>query len=80
MTETLDLREQIARIDQMLADHDRNRMQVDQLAADRDRKRQEMKLAPWQLVLAGVTTGAGLMAAGAGLFAAGGVYLKMFGS
>ena len=47
----LDIREQIARIDQLLA--------------DRDRKRQEVKLAPWQLALTGMTTGAALFAAGA---------------
>jgi hypothetical protein len=52
---------------------------IDRTFADRDRKRQEIGFAPWQLILAGVTTGAGLMAAGAGLFAAGGVYLKLFG-
>jgi hypothetical protein len=68
----LDLREQIARID-------REQAHLAQLQADRDRKRQEMALAPWQLILAGVTAGAGLMAAGAGLFAAGGVYLKFMG-
>jgi len=53
--ESLDIREQIAHIDQMLAD-----------AA---RKRQEIKFAPWQLVLAGMTAGAGFMAAGAAIFA-----------
>lgn len=49
--ETLDLREQIAHIDQMLAD-----------AA---RKRQEIKLAPLALALSGMTAGAALFAAGA---------------
>jgi hypothetical protein len=47
----IDLREKLAHIDQMLA--------------DRDRKRQEIRLAPWQLVLSGMTTGAALFAAGA---------------
>ena len=51
-TETpLDIREKLAHIDQMLADH--------------DRKRQEIKLAVWQIVLASLTTGAALFAAGA---------------
>jgi hypothetical protein len=48
---SLDIREKLAHIDQMLADH--------------DRKRQEIRLAPWQLVLAGMTSGAALFAAGA---------------
>ena len=48
---SLDIREKLAHIDQMLADH--------------DRKRQEVRLAPWQLVLAGMTSGAALFAAGA---------------
>jgi hypothetical protein len=47
----LDLREKLARIDQMLADH--------------DRKRQEIRLAPWALVIAGMTAGAAFFAAGA---------------
>jgi len=53
--EPLDMREQLAHIDQMLAD-----------AA---RKRQEIRFAPWQLALAGMTAGAGFMAAGAAIFA-----------
>jgi len=48
---SLDIREKLAHIDQMLADH--------------DRRRQEIRLAPWQLVLAGMTSGAALFAAGA---------------
>ena len=48
---SLDIREKLAHIDQMLADH--------------DRKRQEIRLAPWQLVLAGMTSGSALFAAGA---------------
>jgi hypothetical protein len=47
----LDIREKLAHIDQMLADH--------------DRKRQEIKLAPWGLVVGAMTTGAALFAAGA---------------
>jgi hypothetical protein len=46
----LDIREKLAHIDQMLADH--------------DRKRQEIRLAPWQLACVGMTTGAALFAAG----------------
>ena len=46
----LDIREKLAHIDQMLADH--------------DRKRQEIRLAPWQLAIAGMTAGAAFLAAG----------------
>jgi hypothetical protein len=70
----LDIREKLARIDQMLADHDRNRAQVDQLRADHDRKRQEVKLAPWQIAFAGMTAGAALFASGA---AVGGLLTKV---
>jgi hypothetical protein len=45
----IELREKLAHIDQMLADH--------------DRKRQEISLAPWQLALGGMTTGAAFFAA-----------------
>jgi len=58
----LDVREKLAHIDQMLADH--------------DRKRQEIRMAPWQLIL---TSAAGLMAAGAALFAAGAAFIKLIG-
>jgi hypothetical protein len=71
---TLDLREQIVRIDQMLAEHDRNRAQTEQLFADRDRKRQEIRWAPWQVAFTGMTAGAALFAAGA---AAGGLFVKL---
>jgi len=47
----IDLREKLAHIDLMLADH--------------DRKRQEIKLASWQIVLTSVAAGAALFAAAA---------------
>jgi hypothetical protein len=47
----IDIREKLAHIDQVLADH--------------DRKRQEIALAPWQLALTSMGTGAALFAAGA---------------
>ncbi|QYE37259.1 hypothetical protein KZX46_21750 (plasmid) [Polymorphobacter sp. PAMC 29334] len=53
--EPLDLREQIARIDQLLAD-----------AA---RKRQEVRIAPWQIVVTSLGAGAAIFAAGAGFIA-----------
>jgi hypothetical protein len=71
----LDIREKLAHIDQMLADHDRSRAHIDQLAADHDRKRQEMRLAPWQIAFAGMTAGAALFASGA---AVGGLLTRAF--
>jgi hypothetical protein len=74
MNEELDMRERLARIDAALAQHDRNRMQIGQLEAER---RQEIRFAPWQLIL---IAAAALMAAGAGIFAAGGAFLKSMGA
>lgn len=45
---------------------------IDQLQADAARKRQEIRLAPWTLVLSGMTTGAALFASGA-------AFMKLFG-
>jgi hypothetical protein len=52
--DSIDLREKLAHIDQMLADH--------------DRKRQEIKLAPWQMALTFMTAGAALFAAALAFF------------
>jgi hypothetical protein len=49
----IDLREKLAHIDLMLADH--------------DRKRQEIKLAPLLAAIAGMTAGAALLVAGAAI-------------
>jgi hypothetical protein len=68
-----DLREKLAHIDQMLADHDRSRAHIEQLAADRDRKRQEITYAPWIAIFTG-------MGAGAAFFAAGAAFVKILGS
>jgi hypothetical protein len=46
----LDIREKLAHIDLLLAQHDRTR--------------QEMRFAPWTIAFAGMTSGAALMAAG----------------
>jgi len=54
--EQLDIREKLAHIDQMLADH--------------DRKRQEITYEPWKVMIAGMTAGAVFLAADAALFAA----------
>jgi hypothetical protein len=50
VSEEIDVREKLAHIDLMLADH--------------DRKRQEIRLAPWQVAFLGMTSGAALFAAG----------------
>jgi hypothetical protein len=49
--EALDIREKLAHIDQMLADH--------------DRKRQEIRYAPFLATISGLTAGAAIFAAGA---------------
>lgn len=63
--DSVDLREKLAHIDQMLAGH--------------DRKRQEIKLAPWQMVLATLSFVVTFMGAGAALFAAALAFFKVFG-
>ena len=54
----LDIREQLARIDQMHAN-------IGQLLAGTDKTRQDTKFAPLSLVLTGLGAGAALFAAGA---------------
>lgn len=49
----VELREKLAHIDQMLADH--------------DRKRQEIRYAPFLAMVSGMTAGAALIVAGAAL-------------
>ena len=49
-SDSIDLREKLAHIDQMLADH--------------DRKRQEIRFAPWQIAISGMTAGGAFLAAG----------------
>jgi hypothetical protein len=62
--EQLDIREKLAHIDQMLADH--------------DRKRQEIRVETWKIAIAVASVIASSMAAGAALFAAGAAYMKLF--
>lgn len=50
LDEQLNIREKLAHIDQMLADH--------------DRKRQEIRYAPWIMLASGMTAGAAFFAAG----------------
>jgi hypothetical protein len=71
-TQELDLREKLAHIDQMLADHDRIRADTKRIDADHDRKRQEIKLAPWGLILS-------MSTALAAFFAAGAAFIKILG-
>jgi hypothetical protein len=49
--------------DQLRAHTDALRIQQDQLRADTDRKRQEMRFAPWAIVVSSMGTGAALFAA-----------------
>ena len=62
--ETLDIREKLAHIDQMLAAHDRDRLLM---FADYDRRRQEIRHAPWLVAFAGMTAGAALLGVGVAL-------------
>jgi hypothetical protein len=85
-TAELNIREQIARIDKLLADiHAQPEIslqrqaqiaqahaQAEQARFDTLRKQQERRFAPWQVAFAGMT-------AGAVLFAAGGALVKFFG-
>ena len=70
----LDLRERIVRIDEMLIaiERDRARIDVGRIEAERDRRRQEMRYQPILAMIAGLT-------AGAALFAAGAAFIKLFG-
>jgi hypothetical protein len=72
--DALDIREKLAHIDQMLADHTRIAADTRRINADHDRKRQEIRYAPWLAIL---STAATLMAAGAALFAAGAAFMKL---
>jgi hypothetical protein len=76
----LDIREQIARIDQMLADRDLKRqqfafapVQVLQWLVEHDRKQQQIRYQPWLAIISGLT-------AGAALFAAGAAFIKILGA
>jgi hypothetical protein len=79
---SLDLREQIARIDelllrgqqmreQMVADQSLNAAHLNQMLADHDRKRQEIRFETWRIVISLTTVIISAMAAGAALITAG---------
>lgn len=68
----LNIREQLARIDHILADHQRIYADMRRIDADHDRKRQEIRHAP-------LIIGISLMTTGAALFAAGAAFIKIFG-
>lgn len=69
---TLNIQEQIAHIDQMLADNARIFADIRRINADPDRKRQEIKYQPWLAMIGGMTAGAAFFGAGAAL-------MKIFG-
>jgi hypothetical protein len=73
----LDIREKIAHIDQMLADHQRIDTDMRRIDANHDRKRQEIGYAPRVLIVPAII---GALTAGAALFAAGAAFTKIFGS
>lgn len=60
---SLDVREKLAHIDLMLAQHDRVRQEMQHDETRIDRVRQEMRLAPWVIVVSSMTSGAALFAA-----------------
>jgi hypothetical protein len=63
----IDLREQIIRIDRMLVDIDRKREDTLKIIAEHDRTRQEIKYAPWLLVLGSFSAGAATIGGGVAL-------------
>ena len=78
-TPTLDLREQIARIDNLIAqtqkaqaDLGRSRIDYDKTAWEAFKISKDVKFQPWQIMTAGMT-------AGAALFAAGAAFIKILG-
>jgi hypothetical protein len=88
MPEEIDLREKLAHIDQMLAQHerdlveaqrarldmsrieaerDRSRAEIPRIEAERERRLQELRYQPILALIAGLTAGAALLAAGTAL-------------
>lgn len=75
--DTLNLREQIARIDKMQASIQSKQASIENAGLDAWLKRQEITFAPWKFLLAAIITAISLMAAGAGLLAAGVALAKL---
>lgn len=82
----MNIREKLAHIDEMLAHNEQMRRQMladetlngarlNGMFVDHDRKRQEIRYAPWVLVLPVII---GALTAGAALFAAGAAFVKLF--
>lgn len=67
---SFDIREQIARIDKMRAETEKNQVELQKIIADTLKVRQDTKLAPYTIVFGG-------LGAGAALFAAGGAFVKL---
>jgi hypothetical protein len=70
----LDIREKLAHIDLMLAQHDRVRQEMLHDETRIGRVRQEMRLAPWAIVVSSMTAGAAFFAAA---FALGGLVMRL---
>ena len=67
---TLDISEQVARIDQMHANIAQAQASINQMIASTNKVRQDTRFAPWTLVVTA-------LGAGAALFAAGGAFVKL---
>ena len=62
---TLDIREQLARIDKMQLDLNKIQVEIIKTQIDTEKVRIETRLAPWTIVITALGAGAALFAAGA---------------
>jgi hypothetical protein len=62
---TLDIREQLARIDRIQAELQKSQVEITKMTTETDKTRLDTRLAPWALLATGLTAGAALFAAGA---------------
>ena len=62
---TLDIREQLARIDRIQAELQKSQVEITKMTAETDKTRMDIKLVPWTVAFTGLGTGAALFAAGA---------------
>jgi tetrahydromethanopterin S-methyltransferase subunit D len=62
---SLDIREQIARIDKMQAELGKVQVEITKITVDTDKTRLDVRLAPWTAAFTGLGAGAAVFAAGA---------------
>ena len=67
MDDPLDLREQIARIDQMRANSDKLYAETQKMLAEAQKSDLDIRLSPWMLLAQGLIAGAAILGAGAAL-------------